>query len=142
MAPKNTPETTPATAPDHPGSEQITPLDRGWQQSLPGLSTSRRGSEQEPGPVEVGVRAQIQAMQSDRLLTPMHDGRVALAIRAARDVDQSEGIGAPSGRAKLLEVLNGILDGLPEVEVTAPGMLEDVLEAILDGEDDHEDVTA
>lgn len=141
MDPENSPSSTPEIAPDHAGSEPILPLDRGWQQSLPGMSMNARGSG-EPGPVETGVRGQIQAMRSERLLTPMHDGRVALAIRAARDVDQSEGIGAPSGRAKLLEVLDGILAGLPEVEVSAPGLLEDILEAILDGEDETEDVTA
>lgn len=141
MIPQNTLESPPEITADHPGSAAVPPLERGWQASLPGMSMNHRGSV-EPGPVELGVLAQIKAMETDRLLTDMHAGRVALALRAARDLDQSAGIGAPSGRAKLAEVLNGILDGLPEVEVTAPGLLEDVLEAIRDEDEPTSEVPA
>lgn len=83
------------------------------------------------GPVEVGVRKEIENKRAAGLIDDSFAGWEALAIRAARDVDQSAGIGAPSGRAKLLEVLNQILANLPQQETTQTTDLDRALEAIL-----------
>lgn len=96
------------------------------------MSMKAPGSE-EPGEVEAGVREQIEHLRGQQLLTAAHAGQVALAIRTARDVDESRGIGAPSGRAKLMEVLNDILGELPQLEQRDPGMLDAVVAAIMGG---------
>lgn len=84
------------------------------------------------GPVEKAVRTELDSKRASGIITDAHAGWEALAIRAARDVDQSAGIGAPSGRAKLLEVANSILENLPQPEVTSTSDLDRVLATILD----------
>lgn len=84
------------------------------------------------GSVEVAVRKEIESKRRTGLINDSFAGWEALAIRAARDVDQSAGIGAPSGRAKLLEVANSILENLPQPEVAQTTDLDRALEAILD----------
>ena len=84
------------------------------------------------GPVEQAVRKELEQKRGTGLITDAFAGWEALAIRAARDVDQSAGIGAPSGRAKLLEVANSILENLPQPEVAQTSDLDRVLATILD----------
>lgn len=85
----------------------------------------------EYGPVEEAVRKELDSKRASGLISDAFAGWEALAIRAARDVDQSAGIGAPSGRAKLLEVANSILENLPQPEVAQTSDLDRVLETIL-----------
>lgn len=79
------------------------------------------------GPVETGITKQVNQLTADGWVTTNHAGYVALAIRAARDVDQSAGKGAPSGRANLLRVMNEILESLPHPEDTSGDALDKAL---------------
>lgn len=85
----------------------------------------------EPGPVEVGIMAQVEKLREDGWITGHHAGQVALAIRTARDVDKSEGKGAPSGRANLLRVMKEILEMLPQPEQAASDALDRALAAMM-----------
>lgn len=98
---------------------------------LPGLEL-KKDDPNVIGPVETGISAQIEQLTGDGWITGHHAGFVALAIRAARDVDQSAGKGAPSGRANLLRVMNEILDSLPHPEDQSGDALDKALAAILD----------
>lgn len=102
-------------------------------QELPGFATNRPESK-EPGPVELGITEQIEKLTADGWITGHHAGQVALAVRAARDVDQSQGKGAPSGRANLLRVMKEILEMLPQPEQQTSGALDRALEAIMAGD--------
>src|SRR5690606_32202726 len=82
---------------------------------LPGLEV-KKDDPNVIGPVEAGISEQVDRLRGDGWITPHHAGFVALALRAARDVDQSAGKGAPSGRANLLRVMNEILESLPHPE--------------------------
>lgn len=97
-----------------------------------------RAEPVEMGDVEKGVRAQVEKLQQDGYVTGHHAGAVALVIRAARDVDQSAGKGAPSGRANLLRVMNEILSELPAPEVQQSDALDRALEAIMAGGEENE----
>jgi hypothetical protein len=84
----------------------------------------------ETGPVEIGVKAQVAELERGGWITAAHAGAVALALRAARDVDQSEGKGAPSGRANLLRSAKEILEMLPGPEIATGQDFEAALAAI------------
>lgn len=101
---------------------------RAWQPAL--IREPATPYDPEPGPVETGVADQISRLMVDGLVTQHHAARVQLAMRAARDVDQSAGKGAPSGRANLLRVMNEILAELPALEVQSTTDLDRVLEAM------------
>lgn len=101
---------------------------RPWQPAL--IREPATPYDSEPGPVESGVAEQISKLIADGLVTQHHSARVQLALRAARDVDQSAGKGAPSGRANLLRVMNEILAELPALEVQSTTDLDRMLEAM------------
>lgn len=96
----------------------------------PGLFTySPPKPEVKPGAVEIGVKNQLDALETAGHLTAEHAGVRALALTAARDVDMSTGVGAPSGRAQLLRTLNEILASLP---VAPPAAEQDAFNAALE----------
>lgn len=99
-------------------------------QELPGFG-AKPAESLEAGPVEMGITEQIEKLTQDGFITTHHAGQVALAVRAARDVDQSQGKGAPSGRANLLRVMKEILEMLPQPEQQTSGALDRALEAIM-----------
>lgn len=99
------------------------------QLALAGFALPDQGPH-EPGPVERGVTEQVEQLRRDGWITVHHAGTVALVLRAARDVDESAGKGAPSGRANLLRVMNEILAELPAPEAAQDGALEKALEAL------------
>lgn len=84
------------------------------------------------GPVETGIKQQIDRLTADGWVTDHHAGQVALAIRAARDVDESAGKGAPSGRANLLRAMKEILEMLPQPEASTDGEFNQLLAAVLE----------
>lgn len=98
---------------------------------LPGLERPKDDPDQ-IGPVEIGITAQVAQLTADGWITGHHAGLVALALRTARDVDQSTGKGAPSGRANLLRVMNEILDSLPSPEDQSGDALDKALAMIMD----------
>lgn len=104
--------------------------------TAPGLfEISMKAKQNGEGDLESGVKAQIKELESQGVIRAEHSGIVALAIRAAREADQSEGIGAPSGRAALLKTMNEILSSLPQPENTGGSSeLDRVLEAIREPE--------
>lgn len=100
-------------------------------ETFPGFAVKKEETT-EAGPVELGIAVQIERLTEDGWITGHHAGQVALAIRAARDVDQSQGKGAPSGRANLLRVMKEILEMLPQPEQAADGALELALKTMMD----------
>ena len=103
-------------------------------ETLPGLAP-KPPKKPDPGPVEIGIRAQVTKLSEDGWITEHHAGQVALAVRAAQDVDQSAGKGAPSGRANLLRAMKEILEMLPQPEAIQGDALDRTLEAILNGQE-------
>lgn len=100
-------------------------------EELPGFAQKPQYS-QGPGPVEQGIAEQVEILKADGWITAHHAGQVALAVRTARDVDQSQGRGAPSGRANLLRVMKEVLEMLPQPEAAAGDALDKALVAILE----------
>lgn len=107
-------------------ADEMTPLFEGF--------APKPAETLEAGPVEIGIGVQIEKLTADGWITGHHAGQVALAVRAARDVDQSQGKGAPSGRANLLRVMKEILEMLPQPEQQTSGALDKALEAIMSGD--------
>lgn len=103
-------------------------------ETLPGMDV-KKPEKPEPGPVEIGIQAQIEKLTEDGWISQHHAGQVALAVRAAQDVDQSAGKGAPSGRANLLRAMKEILEMLPQPELIQGDALDRALEAMMNGQD-------
>lgn len=101
-------------------------------ETLPGMDV-KKPENTEPGPVQIGIQAQIEKLTEDGWISMHHAGQVALAVRAAQDVDQSAGKGAPSGRANLLRAMKEILEMLPQPELIQGDSLDRALEAMLNG---------
>lgn len=104
--------------------------------ALPGLEQPSAWSplSSAPGPLELALDKQLDALRREELLGDLHAGRVELARSAARDLDRSVGRGAPSGRANLLRVYNEILDGLPQPETAAANTMDELAALLRDGE--------
>ena len=103
-------------------------------ETLPGLEP-KKPEKPQPGPVEIGIQAQVKKLTEDDWITDHHAGQVALAVRAAQDVDQSAGKGAPSGRANLLRAMKEILEMLPQPELIQGDALDRALEAMMNGQE-------
>ena len=84
------------------------------------------------GPNEHAVRTMIDARIAAGIIDPdLWAAEIAAAITEARDVDQSQGIGRPSGRAALYGSYHDALDKLPRPEtITSTDRLTQVLEVI------------
>lgn len=102
-------------------------------EEIPGLEVPRPPAPP-AGPVEVGLRTQIGELRRLEILTDAHAAWEAHALSTARDIDQSEGQGRPSGRAALRDSFTKILESMPAPEAVQTSTLDKVLEAIMDPE--------
>lgn len=104
---------------------------------LPGLEPPRKPTPnaKTAGPVESAVRSEIDHKRLAGVLDDSFSGWCALAIQTAFDIDNSAGIGRPSGRAMLYATLNDILANLPQPETVVTTELDKALEAIFNGPD-------
>ena len=92
-----------------------------------------------PGVPEVGsdesvyeaTRRQLQQLAKLGYIEEHHAGKVQLALAAARDIDRSQGRGAPSGRANLYRVMNEILETIPQPEAASKDALDATLQAMM-----------
>lgn len=86
------------------------------------------------GDLEKAVSRELdQKVAAGILDADLFAGQIAQAKLLAREVDRSAGIGRPSGRAQLHDVLRRLLAELPAPEVAPQSSeLERVLAAILD----------
>lgn len=86
-----------------------------------------------PGPIEDAVRAELERKVADGLMDErLYAGQIAQALTLAREVDATVGVGRPSGRAQIHDVLHRLLFDLPQPEQAATSSdLDRVLEAII-----------
>lgn len=87
-----------------------------------------------PGPLEQAVRDEIQHKIDTGLMDAgLYAGQIAQAIMLAGEVDKTRGVGRPSGRAQIHDVLHRLLFELPQPE-SAPTSsdLHLALDAIMD----------
>ena len=87
-----------------------------------------------PGPLELAVRAEIEHKIETGLMDKgMYAGQIAQAIMLASEVDKTRGVGRPSGRAQIHDVLHRLLFELPQPEAAPTSSdLHLALEKILD----------
>ena len=87
-----------------------------------------------PGPLEQAVRAEIERKIETGLMdADLYAGQIAQAIMLAGEVDRSVGVGRPSGRAQIHDVLHRLLFELPQPEAAPTSSdLHLALERILD----------
>ena len=87
---------------------------------------------QGPGVIEAAVRAEIDRKIRDGIMDEhLYAGQIAKAVTLAREVDATVGIGRPSGRAQIHDVLHRLLFDMPQPErVATSSDLDRVLEAI------------
>lgn len=104
-------------------------------ESIPGLEVPEPPAPP-MGEVEAATRKQLLALREQEVITDAHAAWEAHAISTARDIDRSEGVGRPSGRAALRDSLTKILEGMPAPEVTQTSELDKVLAAIMGGPDE------
>lgn len=92
-------------------------------------------AEEQPGPNEQAARTMIAARVAAGLLDDeLFAAEIAAVITEARDVDQSQGIGRPSGRAQLYATYHDALATIPRPEIVAAASdLERALEVIQGG---------
>lgn len=86
-----------------------------------------------PGAIETAVRAELERKIEDGLMDEhLYAGQIAQALTLAREVDSTVGVGRPSGRAQIHDVLHRLLFDLPKPEQTASSTdLDRTLAAIL-----------
>jgi ribosomal protein S12 methylthiotransferase accessory factor YcaO len=92
------------------------------------------------GPMEQSVVEQMDSLRSQGYIENHHAAVVMLARIAARDLDTSQGKGAPSGRANLIRAMKEILETVPMPEAASKDALADVVAAM--SQDDPADVLA
>lgn len=87
-----------------------------------------------PGPLEQAVRAEIQHKIETGLMDQgAYAGQIAQAIMLAGEVDKTRGVGRPSGRAQIHDVLHRLLFELPQPEAAPTSSdLHLALEAIME----------
>lgn len=104
-------------------------------ESIPGLEMPEPEAPK-AGPVETGLRRQIQVLREQEILTDAHAAWEAHALSTARDIDFSDRMlnGRPSGRAALRDSFTKILESMPAPEVVQTSNLDKVLAAIMDDE--------
>lgn len=90
-----------------------------------------------PGPIEAAVRDELERKIADGLMDrDLYAGQIAQALTLAAEVDATVGVGRPSGRAQIHDVLHRLLFDLPQPEqVTASSELDRALEAIMRGDE-------
>lgn len=75
------------------------------------------------GFVEAAMNRAIDAMQKTGDVDDRHAGSLALALVAARQVDEMGSHGRPSGRAMMLQAVVRVLELLPDPETANEGEL-------------------
>ena len=87
-----------------------------------------------PGPLEQAVRAEIEhKIETGLMDKDLYAGQIAQAIMLAGEVDRSVGVGRPSGRAQIHDVLHRLLFELPQPEAAPTSSdLHLALEAIME----------
>ena len=87
-----------------------------------------------PGPLEQAVRTEIEhKIDSGLMDRELYAGQIAQAIMLAGEVDKTVGVGRPSGRAQIHDVLHRLLFELPQPEAAPTSSdLHQALEAIMD----------
>ena len=90
-----------------------------------------------PGPIETAVTAELERKIADGLMDrDLYAGQIAQAVTLAREVDATVGVGRPSGRAQIHDVLHRLLFDLPQPErVASASELDRALELIMNGDD-------
>lgn len=85
----------------------------------------------EAGYVERALAKQVEAMTLAGSLTVEHAGAIALAMTAARQVDNiSLGGGRPSGRAMMLTAATKVFELLPDVAAVSEDKWADLMREI------------
>lgn len=99
------------------------------QESLFGLP-----AQSGPGPLEQAVRAEIEHKIETGLMDQgAYAGQIAQVIMLAGEVDKTVGVGRPSGRAQIHDVLHRLLFELPQPEAAPTSSdLHLALEAIME----------
>lgn len=89
-----------------------------------------------PGAIETAVRAELERKIADGLMDEhLYAGQIAQAITLAREVDATVGVGRPSGRAQIHDVLHRLLFDLPQPErITSSSELDRALSLIMEQE--------
>lgn len=87
-----------------------------------------------PGPLEQAVRVEIQHKIETGLMDKgAYAGQIAQVIMLAGEVDKTIGVGRPSGRAQIHDVLHRLLFELPQPEAAPTSSdLHLALEAIME----------
>lgn len=87
-----------------------------------------------PGPLEQAVRAEIEHKIGTGLMdADLYAGQIAQAIMLAGEVDKTVGVGRPSGRAQIHDVLHRLLFELPQPDAAPTSSeLHLALEAIME----------
>lgn len=85
------------------------------------------------GPIATAVRAELdRKIESGLMDAELYAGQIAQALTLAAEVDATVGVGRPSGRAQIHDVLHRLLFDLPQPERAATTSdLDRALEAIL-----------
>lgn len=104
-------------------------------ESIPGLEVPEPPAPA-AGPVELGLRKQLDELRRQEIITDAHAAWEAHALSTARDIDRSEGQGRPSGRAALRDSFTKILEGIPQPEVTQTSELDKAIAAIMGGNEE------
>ena len=104
--------------------------------------TSQQGSlwdrpaPRQDGPIATAVREELERKIAAGIMDrELYAGQIAQALTLAAEVDATVGVGRPSGRAQIHDVLHRLLFDLPQPEQTSNSSeLDRALEVILSGE--------
>lgn len=96
-----------------------------------------RPAPPQDGPIATAVRAEIERKIADGIMDrQQYAGQIAQALTLAAEVDATVGVGRPSGRAQIHDVLHRLLFDLPQPERTASASeLDRALELIMQQDD-------
>lgn len=92
-----------------------------------------RPTPRQDGPIATAVRAELDRKIAAGIMdADLYAGQIAQALTLAAEVDATVGVGRPSGRAQIHDVLHRLLFDLPQPERAATtSELDRALEAIL-----------
>lgn len=93
-----------------------------------------RPAPRRDGPIATAVRAELDRKIAAGIMDEeLYAGQIAQALTLAAEVDATVGIGRPSGRAQIHDVLHRLLFDLPQPERTATTTdLDRALDVILE----------
>lgn len=96
-----------------------------------------RPAPSQDGPIATAVRAEIEhKIDAGIMDRDLYAAQIAQALTLAAEVDATVGVGRPSGRAQIHDVLHRLLFDMPQPERTATSSdLDRVLDAIRDEAD-------